>query len=285
MSAAGHAGTGASSAPGDDRRETALLAANAAGEAIRPFFRALDPGLALKPDRSPVTRADHAAEAAMRAVIAARHPDDAILGEEGGATGAADARWRWVLDPIDGTRAFITGRPTFATLVAVLHDGVPVLGLIDQPVTRERWFGAGGDSPTTVFLDPFAGATARDPAPFLSTRERGRALAEAELSATTPAMFLGGTRARFERLAACAGRVSWGGDAYAYGLLAMGQIDVIAEASMKLWDWAALVPVVEGAGGVITDWSGATLRADGDGTVLAAGTAELHAEALAALGD
>ncbi len=268
--------------PGD-RRETALRAANAAGEAIRPFFRALDPGLELKSDRSPVTRADRAAEAAMRAIIAAHHPGDAILGEEGGETGPRDARWRWVLDPIDGTRAFITGRPLFTTLVAVLHDGEPVLGIIDQPVTRERWFGARGDNPTTVFLDPFAGGTARDPAPFLSTRERGRPLAEAELSATSPAMFAGPAHARFERLAARAGRVSWGGDAYAYGLLAMGQIDVIAEASMKIWDWAALVPVVEGAGGVITDWAGATLRADGDGTVLAAGTAELHGEALAAL--
>lgn len=269
--------------PDGDRRETALLAANAAGEAIRPFFRVLDPGLELKDDRSPVTRADRAAEAAMRAVIAERHPADAILGEEAGETGPAGARWRWVLDPIDGTRAFITGRPLFTTLIAVLHDDAPVLGLIDQPITRERWFGVGGARPTTVFLDPFAGGTTREAAPFVSTRARGRRLAEAELSATSPAMFAGPTRARFDHLAGRAGRVSWGGDAYAYGLLAMGQIDVIAEASMKVWDWAALVPVVEGAGGVITDWAGAPLAAGGDGTVLAAGTAELHAEALAAL--
>ncbi len=269
----------------NDRRQTAIMAANAAGAAIRPFFRASDPGLEIKDDLSPVTRADRAAEAAMRAVIAARHPADAILGEEGGETGNVGAPWRWVLDPIDGTRAFITGRPLFTTLIALLHEDAPQFGVIDQPVTGERWFGTNTGAPETLFVDPFVDGDAGPQVAALRTQGRDRRLAEAELSATSPAMFTGGTRARFDRLAARAGRVSWGGDAYAYGLLAMGQIDVIAEASMKIWDWAALIPVVEGAGGIITDWSGGRLRADGDGTVLAACSSALHREALAALGD
>ena len=264
------------------------MAADAAGEAIRPFFRAADRGLEVKLDLSPVTLADRAAEEAMRAVIAGRHTDHAILGEEGGETGDRAAEWRWVLDPIDGTRAFITGRPTFTTLVALMRGDRPLLGVIDQPMTGERWIGALDTGSDTIFFDPFGDAAARRDGRMLErlgVARPARALAEAELSATSPAMFTGGTRARFDRLAAHAGRVSWGGDAYAYGLLALGQIDVVAEAAMKIWDWAALVPVVDGVGGMVTDWAGAPLRADGDGTVLAAGSAALHQEALAALRD
>ena len=194
----------------------------------------------------------------MRAVLAARFPAHGIAGEEFG-TDRADARLCWVLDPIDGTRAFITGRPVFGTLVALLDDGVPVLGVIDQPITGERWIGLAGRP--TRFRGPFGGVA--------GTRACA-ALAEAELSATSPAMF-GPHRPAFDRLAGAVRRVSWGGDCYAYGLLALGQIDVIAEADMKPWDWAALVPVIEGAGGRVTDWAGAPLRADGDGLVLAVG--------------
>ena len=194
----------------------------------------------------------------MRAVLAARFPAHGIAGEEFGAD-RADARLCWVLDPIDGTRAFITGRPVFGTLVALLDDGVPVLGVIDQPITGERWIGLAGRP--TRFRGPFGGVA--------GTRACA-ALAEAELSATSPAMF-GPHRPAFDRLAGAVRRVSWGGDCYAYGLLALGQIDVIAEADMKPWDWAALVPVIEGAGGRVTDWAGAPLRAEGDGLVLAVG--------------
>jgi len=218
-----------------------------------------------------VTIADRAAEQAMRALLSARFPAHGIAGEEFG-TDRPDARLRWVLDPIDGTRAFITGRPVFGTLVALLDDGVPVLGVIDQPITGERWIGVAGQP--TRFRGPFGGvAGARACA----------SLAEAELSATTPAMF-GPHRPAFDRLAGAVRRVSWGGDCYAYGLLALGQIDVIAEADMKPWDWAALVPVIEGAGGRITDWTGAPLRADGDGLVLAVGDPTLLAAAVDCLG-
>lgn len=248
----------------------ALEAADAAGAAIRPWFRAPDPGTERKADLSPVTRADREAEQAMRAAIARRFPDHAVLGEEYGLAG--EGRFRWVLDPIDGTRAFITGRPSFATLVGLLDGETPVLGVVDQPVTGERWIGIRGEA--TRFAGRFGGT--------VGTRQVGT-LAEAELSATSPAMFEGALAQRFAALAARAGRVSWGGDAYAYGLLALGRIDVIAEASMKVWDWAALRPVVEGAGGRVTAWDGTPLRADGDGTVLAAASDALHAEAVAAL--
>ncbi len=208
----------------------------------------------------------------MRAVLTGRFPDHAILGEEAGED-RAGARFRWVLDPIDGTRAFITGRPQFGTLVALLDGDAPVLGLIDQPITGERWLGVPG-RPTR-----FRGAYGR------AGCRRCADLAQAELSCTSPAIFRPSETARWQRLAGCVRRVSWGGDCYAYGLLALGQIDVVAEATMQPWDWAALVPVVTGAGGSITDWAGQPLRPGGDGTVLALGDPALLPAALAALGE
>ncbi len=239
----------------------AEAAADVAGAVIRPLFRS---GLATtqKSDRSPVTIADRAAEQAMRAVLTERFPDHGVLGEEFGLD-RPDSPLRWVLDPIDGTRAFITGRPTFGTLIALLQDDRPILGIIDQPVTGERWIGAAG-RPTT-----FRGALGG-----LAGCRACLSLADAELSCTSPEI-LGGDTPRWERLRARVRRNYWGGDCYAYGLLALGQIDIVAETDMKVWDWAALVPVIEGAGGSVTNWAGDPLRADGDGGVLAVGNPEL----------
>jgi histidinol phosphatase-like enzyme (inositol monophosphatase family) len=234
----------------------AEAAADVAGAVIRPFFRALLDATQ-KADRSPVTIADRSAEQAMRAVLAERFPAHGILGEEFGLD-RPDASLRWVLDPIDGTRAFITGRPVFGTLVALLRDGVPVLGVIDQPITGERWVGVVGQP--TRFRGPFGGRLGCRPCPGLG---------QAELSCTSPEMLDTEETQRWQRLARAVRRVSWGGDCYAYGLLALGQIDLIAEAEMRLWDWAALVPVVEGAGGRITDWEGQTLHLDSGRRVLA----------------
>jgi len=247
----------------------AEAAADVAGAVVRPFFRS---GFAVdtKTDRSPVTIADRSAEQAMRAVLAERFPDHGVLGEEFGLD-RPGARLRWVLDPIDGTRAFVSGRPTFGTLIALLDDAAPVIGIIDQPVTRERWIGAVGRR--TVFRGPYGGRP--------SCRTCG-SLSQAELSCTSPEM-LGPDEARWQRLCAAVRRNYWGGDCYAHGLLALGQIDVIAECTMKLWDWAALVPVVEGAGGRVTDWSGQALRPDGDGRVLSIGDPSLLPEIVALL--
>ncbi|WP_439578464.1 inositol monophosphatase family protein [Elioraea sp.] len=243
-------------------------AADAAAAAIRPWFRAR---LAIerKGDESPVTAADRAAEQAMRAVLAEAFPDHGILGEEFGED-RPGAALQWVLDPIDGTKSFVTGRPTYGSLVALLADGVPVLGVMSQPSIGERWIGIRG-RPTT-FFSPIGG-------PAVARCRPCPALAEAQLSLTTLDVFTPDTRAQWDRLAARVAQVTWGGDCYAHGLLALGLIDLVAEATYKIWDWAALVPIVEGAGGVITDWSGRPLRPGADGSVLAAGDAALHAAA------
>jgi histidinol phosphatase-like enzyme (inositol monophosphatase family) len=247
----------------------AAEAADAAGAVIRPFFRA-EVTADLKADQTPVTVADRNAELAMRAVLGRLCPDCGILGEEFGLE-RPEAPLRWVLDPIDGTRAFITGRPVFGSLVALLEGDRPVVGVIDQPVTRERWIGAAGRA--TVFEGAFGGQ--------VGTRACS-ALGAAELSATSPEMF-GADFGRFQAVARTVRRVSWGGDCYAYGLLALGLIDVIVECDLKPWDWAALLPVIEGAGGRLTDWQGGTLRLDGDGRVIAVGDPGLLASVITAL--
>jgi myo-inositol-1(or 4)-monophosphatase len=254
-----------------DYLEVALAAADAAAQAVRPYFRS---GLVAdkKSDDSPVTLADRAAEQAMRAVLAARCPDHGIIGEEFGATGAGGGL-RWVLDPIDGTRAFITGRTTFGTLIALIEDETPLIGIIDQPITRERWVGVAGRP--TVFTGPLGGMAGCRPCP---------SLAEAELSCTSPDIFTEETRPRFDRVRGAVRRTSWGGDCYGFGLVALGQIDVIVENGLKPWDWAALVPVITGAGGSVTDWEGRPLRLDGPGETLALGNPALLAEAVRLLG-
>jgi myo-inositol-1(or 4)-monophosphatase len=203
----------------------------------------------------------------MRSVIREAFPDHGILGEEFGWENES-APYCWALDPIDGTRAFITGRPVFGTLIALLREGTPILGLIDQPILRERWLAA-PDQPLR-FTSKLGGAPGTRACP---------SLAEAELSCTTPDM-LGDWHPRWQRLAGAVRRTSWGGDCYAYGLLALGQIDVIAERDLKIWDWAALVPVVEAAGGRMTDWSGRALTRSSPGDVLAVGAPSLLAPAV-----
>jgi myo-inositol-1(or 4)-monophosphatase len=256
--------------PASEWIKVAEAALDAAGSTIRPYFRA---GIAAeqKLDESPVTIADRAAEDIIRAKLAEAFPYHGLLGEESPSHNT-DARYVWVIDPIDGTRAFITGRPSFCTLLGLLEDGEPILGLIDQPITGERWIG-GRDVPAS-FRNPLGGKP--------GTRKI-KTLAEAELSSTSPEMFVGDGLARFQKLKAQCRRVYWGGDAYAYGLLALGQIDIVAESGLKPWDWAALAPVIEAAGGIVTDWSGQKLRMGCDGSVLAAANLALHAVALEAL--
>jgi len=250
----------------------AEAALDASGAAIHPYFRA---GTLAddKSDESPVTVADRKAEEVLRAHLLAAFPDCGIIGEEF-PPHRPEQKYTWVIDPIDGTRAFITGRTTFCTLLGLLEDGVPVLGFIDQPITRERWWGGRGLA--AGFKGGFGGTP--------GTRQNV-SLAGAEFSSTAPEMFTPEQMTRLNRLKGAAKRVYWGGDAYAYGLLALGQIDVVAECSLKPWDWAALAPVVQAAGGVVTDWAGRALKLGvTEGDVVAAANAKLHAEALAALG-
>ncbi|NHN88018.1 inositol monophosphatase family protein [Acetobacter conturbans] len=254
--------------------QTAHSLADVAGTVIRPYFRSTI-GALDKSDASPVTIADRMAERVMRAQLAELHPDHAVLGEEFGLH-EGTSRYQWTLDPIDGTRAFITGRPTFGTLISLSHDGVPIIGVIDQPVTGERWIGVTGRP--TLFRDDLV---ASDFQP-LTTRKRA-SLSEADLSCTSLEMLEDAPRPNWKTLKAQVKRMSWGGDCYAYGLLAAGHIDIIAECAMKPWDWSALVPVVEGAGGRVTDWGGERLRIGSDGTVLAVGNPALLDAAVACL--
>jgi histidinol phosphatase-like enzyme (inositol monophosphatase family) len=242
--------------------------ADASGAVIRRYFRrriAVDD----KPDQSPVTIADRDAEAAIRDLIRAAYPQHGILGEEHG-TDRGGAEWVWTVDPIDGTKAFITGKPMFGTLIGLAHGGRPVLGLIDQPVIRERWIGAAGHP--TLFNGDVAATRAC------------RTLDHAILNSTTPDMFVGDDRTAFARLAGAVKHSLYGGDCIAYGLLAAGFIDLVVEAGLKPWDFFALAPIVEGAGGKMTDWRNRPLELGSDGRVAAAGDAALHSLAVARLG-
>jgi inositol-phosphate phosphatase/L-galactose 1-phosphate phosphatase/histidinol-phosphatase len=250
-----------------DRLALADALADAAGAVIRPYFRqkiAVDD----KADASPVTIADREAEQAMRVLIEARFPEDGIFGEEFG-TIREDAEFVWVLDPIDGTKSFISGIPLFGTLVALLHRGRPVVGIIDQPISRERWRGVAGRKSTHNGSPIHA-----RPCPDLAT---------ASLFATAPDMFRGTDATAFARLKAAVKLTRHGGDCYAYGLVASGFIDCVVEASLKPYDYCAMVPIIEGAGGVFTDWQGKKLGLASDGRVLAAGDRRVHAAALTLL--
>ena len=243
--------------------------ADAAGAVIRGYFRrkiAVDD----KSDLTPVTAADREAEAAMRRLIEARFPRDGILGEEQGGV-RAEAEHLWVLDPIDGTKSFISGIPLFGTLIALVHRGRPVLGVIDQPILGERWLGAAGRA-TTLNGAPVHARVCPS-------------LDKATLFSTAPElMFAGADAEGFARLRRAVKLARAGADCYAYAQLASGFVDLVVESGLKPYDYCALVPVIEGAGGVITDWRGNALGLGSDGRVIACGDPALAAAARATLG-
>jgi len=244
--------------------------ADAARAAIRPHFRT-SVAAERKADSTPVTIADRGAEEAMRRILTAEVPQDGIHGEEFGASAGRSGR-QWVLDPIDGTKAFLAGRPIFGTLIALLVDGFPVLGVIDQPILGERWLGVTGER-TTLNGEPVATRACRE-------------LSDATLATTGPQYFTQAEGDQFMALAQKTDhkRMVMGGDCYNYALLATGFIDVVCESGLKLHDFAALVPVVEGAGGTMCDWNGEPLHAGSDGHVLAIGDPARLEDVLAALG-
>ncbi len=248
--------------------EFAERLANAAAPVVMKHYRS---GMTVdsKADRSPVTLADKEAEDVMRDMIAAAWPEHGIVGEERGESNA-DAEFVWVLDPIDGTQSFATGKPLFGILIALLYRGRPVIGVMDHPALRERWSGCHG-RPSTLNGQP---AKVRSCA----------ALDQSWLYATSPQMFEGGDFDAFERLRKQSRRAIYGAECYAYGLLASGHVDMVCEATMQPYDYCALIPVIEGAGGVITDWRGETLTLKSDGRVLASGDPRIHDLAIKALG-
>lgn len=222
----------------------------------------------------PVTDADREAERVLREHIGAAYPDHGVLGEEFGET-AGDGPWRWVLDPVDGTRAFVCGVASWTTLIALERDERSVIGLIDQPFTDERWLGADGE--THYF---------RNGMESVCRTSKATELALARVSTTDPrgsAIFSDDEARAFARVTDRAQVCRFGFDAYGYGLLAQGQLDLVIEAGLQRHDFAALIPVVEGAGGVISNWRGEAVGTDARGETIAAATPALHAAALTVL--
>ena len=245
-------------------RGFATRLADAAGAVIRKYYRA-PLTVESKSDASPVTVADREAEQALRAMIRATWPDHGIDGEEFPGE-RLDAELVWHLDPIDGTKSFVVGRPMFGTLIALTRSGRPILGLIDQCILGERWQGAAGESSTwngqPIRVRSCAG------------------LHDAILSVTSPQMFGAAERGAVARLESAVKFPVYGGDCYGYGLLAMGLVDLIVEAGLDAHDFMALIPVIEGAGGIVTDWQGAPLTRSSDGRIVAAGDPRVHESAL-----
>ena len=246
--------------------------ADASGAVIRPYFRQRIE-VAHKPGKGafdPVTEADRGGERAIRAIIDRERPEDGILGEEYGEKPGSNGL-RWVLDPVDGTRAFITGRHEWGSLIALERDDVPVLGMIDQPVLGERFLGVNG---RTHLIE----GEKRTP---LKVRECAD-LKDATLCATDPSQYFSPEQqAGFARVKSHVRLTRYCGDCYLFAVLAMGFVDMVIEANFSRWDIAALIPIVEGAGGVITSWDGGDCR-DGK-TILACGDRRVHEQAMALL--
>jgi len=249
----------------------AVELAREAARVTMPFFRSdighEDKGGARGFD--PVTEADKQAEAAIRRMIAARYPDHGVIGEEYGED-RPDAEHVWVLDPIDGTRAFIAGLPLWTTLIALRSAGKPVVGVIAQPYLDEIFLG--GQSGARLLRG--AGETP------LAVRPCEK-LTDAVISTTDPDIFTGSELGAWTQVRAAARLARLGCDAYAYAMLAAGRIDLVAETSLKPWDWSALVPVIEAAGGKVVNWRGAA--PDDGGQILAVGDDRLIDQALVTL--
>lgn len=219
-----------------------------------------------KSDDSPVTIADRTAELEMRKVIEAHFPEHGIYGEEHGQV-RLDAEYVWVLDPIDGTAAYITGMPVFGILIAVAQDDKPILGVIEQPILQERWIGGKGLQ-TSLNGKKVKTSDCSD-------------LKDASLYITTSDMLTTDEeRSKYLKLKKSVRVNRFGGDCYAYGLLASGFVDLVFESQLQPYDFMALVPVVEGAGGVISDWDGNPLTLKSGNQVIAAATKGLHQAAL-----
>ena len=242
--------------------------ADLSGEVIFPYFRQSN-GLEIKSDASPVTLADREGERVIREAIMEAYPHHGIWGEEFGAY-EIDREFVWVLDPVDGTKSFISGFPTFGTLISLTQNKKPILGVIDQPISGERWVGVSGVK--TLYNEGEVKTS--------SVNE----LSQCILSTTSPYLFSENEKSIFEKIKEKAQYTIFGYDCYAYAQLASGNIHVVIESGLKPHDYCALAPVVIGAGGVMTDWNGKLLDMNSDGRVIATANPALHAEILKLLG-
>ena len=250
----------------------AVELARAAGDVILPLFRAdVENENKAKPGEryDPVTAADRASETAIRKRIGARYPEHGVLGEEFGAD-RTEAEFVWVIDPIDGTRAFMAGLPLWTTLIALRHQGRPMIGVIAQPYLGEVF--VGGPNGSRLLKG--------DEETRLKTRPCPR-LVDATVATTDPGLFDGAEAGAFTQVRSAARLARFGCDAYAYAMVALGRIDLVIESNLKAWDYEPLIPVVEGAGGKVSNWRGEAV--DGSGQIAAAGDVRCLDEALAAL--
>lgn len=243
--------------------------ADISGEIIKKYFRSTlyEEN---KDNQTPVTKADKEVELAIRQEIIRKFPEHGIVGEEFGNINP-QAKYKWVIDPIDGTVSFVMGRPIFGTLIAFCENDKPVLGIINQPINNERWSGIIGQQAV------FNGRKIQT--------KNCQNISEAILCSTSPFFFQGKDLAMLNKVAGktkyqSQGGIIYGGDCYLFGLLAMGNVDIIIEQGLKNFDFAGLVPIIEAAGGIITDWKGRELNMNSDGTILACGSKKLHEEVL-----
>jgi len=239
--------------------------ADASGDILRKGFHgALN--IETKADSTPVTQIDREVESRLKAMIEQVYPSHGIIGEEFGNT-HGNSPYQWVIDPIDGTKAFIAGYLTFTTLIALLHNGKPIIGIIDQPILKQRWAAISGQQ---TLLNS-------TPLPLLSNK---KTLKQASIATTSTGYFSDGQAEKIKKLKENCANLILGGDAYAYAMLASGKLDIVIDVAMKPYDYCALAPVIEGVGGVITDWSGKPLSLHSDGSVISAASKELHVACL-----
>lgn len=247
--------------------------ADISAEITKKYFR-LPNGEITKDDDSPVTKADREIEEVLRHEIIKNFPTHGIIGEEFGDYNEKND-YVWILDPIDGTSSFIIGRPIFGTLIALSFRGKPILGIMNQPITAERWVGIDGDG---SWLN----------GKKIETRKTCRELKDAILCTTSPFFFQNGDEKTFQKLASKTkyqnfGGVIYGGDCYLYAMLACGFVDLIIDPGLKIYDFAALIPIIKMAGGIVSDWCGNELKLQSGAKMLAAGNKEIHQKALAAI--
>lgn len=240
----------------------ANLLADASGEVIRKYYRNFG-SLMLKEDLSPVTVADTSAELAIRQLIEKTYPEHNIKGEEYNNIENKESKYHWIIDPIDGTTSFMIGRPIFGTLIALAYEDKSIIGIIDQPITGDRWVAAENKT-------------------LLNGKEikvrNCKALANAVIATSGPQYFSKEKLLKFNNISSKAISTIYGGDCYNYGLLAAGMLDAVIESGLKPHDFMALIPVVECAGGVATDWQGKALNMNSNGDVVFCGDKKLHAE-------
>ena len=238
--------------------------ADKAGEILRKYFRKTTE-TKLKNDLSVVSVADSEVELILRSLIENKFPDHGIIGEEY-AIKKTSSEFEWIIDPIDGTGSFVTGKPTFGTLIALVKNQKPIIGIIDQPINSERWVG-----------EIYKKTTLNGKYTSCSNKKN---ISEAYLDATNPEMFSHKQYDKFWKLPKEVKLTRWGYDCYAYGMLASGYVDIVCETGLKIYDFIPLIPIIEGSGGIISDWNGKSLNIGSDGNILAAANLELHKKAL-----